>query len=214
MVSVSRSRKTTNRNLVMNVVSRGATHLALSARQPTSFVSRRFPSGSASVAPASSPSRVILAPQVLGLPLSHAKVVAEHTGGVEVRSRAFDNGTAPRARLLSPVALAVSLASAQGLMVALRRTEPARLAAKRDRSTTHSARCRCSLRPLVLPLHEDQNTIDGEQCQGRVEIDERWVDVSVKRLERWHAQGRLDFGTANAGLEPLARKDGGYARIM
>jgi len=39
----------------------------------------------------------------------------------------------------------------------------------------------------------------GRKAIG-IEIDERWVDVAVKRLERWHAQGRLDFGTANAGL--------------
>ena len=36
----------------------------------------------------------------------------------------------------------------------------------------------------------------GRKAIG-IEIDERWVDVAVKRLERWHAQGRLDFGTAN-----------------
>ena len=197
MVSVSRSRETSNRNLVMNVVSRSATHLALAARQPTGFVSRRLPSGSASVAPASSPSRVVLAPQVLGLPLGHAEVVAEHTGGVEVRSRAFNNGTAPRARRLSPVALAVSGASAQGLMVAPRRTEPASLAAKRDGRTAHGARFRRSFLPLVLPFHDDHSTIDGAQCQGYIEIDERWVEVARRRLERWHAQGRLDFGTAN-----------------
>ena len=37
----------------------------------------------------------------------------------------------------------------------------------------------------------------GRKAIG-IEIDERWVDVAIKRLERWHAQGRLDFGTANA----------------
>ena len=36
----------------------------------------------------------------------------------------------------------------------------------------------------------------GRKAIG-VEIDARWVDVAVKRLERWHAQGRLDFGTAS-----------------
>jgi len=39
----------------------------------------------------------------------------------------------------------------------------------------------------------------GRKAIG-IEIDERWVDVAVKRLERWHAQGRLDFGTANKQL--------------
>jgi hypothetical protein len=200
MVSVSRSRETSNRNLVMNVVSRSATHLALAARQPTGFVSRRFPPGAASVAPAASPSRVVLAPKVFGLPFGHAEVIAEHAGRVEVRSRAFDNRTAPRARRLSPVALAVSGASAQGLMVAFRRTEPARLAAKRDRRTAYGARFGRSFLPLVLPLHADQSTSDGEQCQGNIEIDERWVEVARRRLERWHAQGWLDFGSANDRL--------------
>ncbi len=37
----------------------------------------------------------------------------------------------------------------------------------------------------------------GRPCVG-IEIDERWVEVARRRLERWHAQGRLDFGTANA----------------
>jgi len=37
----------------------------------------------------------------------------------------------------------------------------------------------------------------GRKAIG-IEIDERWVDVARKRLARWHAQGRLDFGTANA----------------
>ena len=36
----------------------------------------------------------------------------------------------------------------------------------------------------------------GRKAIG-IEIDERWVDVAVKRMERWHAQGRLDFGAAN-----------------
>jgi len=36
----------------------------------------------------------------------------------------------------------------------------------------------------------------GRKAIG-VEIDARWVDVAKQRLERWHAQGRLDFGTAN-----------------
>ena len=197
MVSVSRARETANRNLVMNVVSQSATHLALAARQPTGFVACRLPSGSASVAPASSPSRVVLSPKVFGLPFGHAEVVAEHAGRMEVGSRSFDNGTAPSARRLSPVTLAVSGASAQGLMVALRRTEPASFAAKRDRRTAHGARFRRSFPPLVLPLHADQSTIDGAQCQWYIEIDERWVEVARRRLERWHAQGRLDFGTAN-----------------
>jgi len=39
----------------------------------------------------------------------------------------------------------------------------------------------------------------GRKAIG-IEIDERWVDVAVKRLERWHAQGRFDFGTANEEL--------------
>lgn len=36
----------------------------------------------------------------------------------------------------------------------------------------------------------------GRKAIG-IEIDERWVEVARRRLERWHAQGRLDFGTAN-----------------
>jgi len=40
----------------------------------------------------------------------------------------------------------------------------------------------------------------GRKAIG-IEIDERWVDVARRRLERWHAQGRLDFGTANARLD-------------
>ena len=36
----------------------------------------------------------------------------------------------------------------------------------------------------------------GRKAIG-IEIDERWVEVAHRRLERWHAQGRLDFGTAN-----------------
>jgi len=36
----------------------------------------------------------------------------------------------------------------------------------------------------------------GKRAVG-CEIDERWVEVARQRLERWHAQGRLDFGTAN-----------------
>lgn len=35
----------------------------------------------------------------------------------------------------------------------------------------------------------------GRKAIG-IEIDERWIDVGVKRLERWHAQGRLDLGTS------------------
>ena len=40
----------------------------------------------------------------------------------------------------------------------------------------------------------------GRKAIG-IEIDERWVDVAVKRLERWHEQGRLEFGTANVIAE-------------
>jgi DNA modification methylase len=36
----------------------------------------------------------------------------------------------------------------------------------------------------------------GRKAIG-IEIDERWVEVARRRLERWHAQGRLEFGTAN-----------------
>ena len=43
----------------------------------------------------------------------------------------------------------------------------------------------------------------GRKAIG-IEIDERWVEVARRRLERWHAQGRLDFGTANAGGERTA----------
>ena len=197
-VGVSRSRKTTNRNLVMNVVSRSTTHLALAARQPTGFVSRCLPSSSASVAPAASPSGMVFAPKILGLPFGHAKVVAEHASRVDVGSGAFNDGTAPRARRLNPVALSVPLAA--GSMITCGRTEPTRLAAKRDRLAAHLARCRRSLCPLVFPLHADTFTMHGTQCQGVIEIDERWVDVAVKRLERWHAQGRLDFCTANKVL--------------
>ena len=39
----------------------------------------------------------------------------------------------------------------------------------------------------------------GRKAIG-IECDERWVDVAVKRMERWHAQGRLDFGTANTSI--------------
>ena len=39
----------------------------------------------------------------------------------------------------------------------------------------------------------------GRKAIG-IEIDERWVAVARRRLERWHAQGRLDFGTANKAL--------------
>ena len=39
----------------------------------------------------------------------------------------------------------------------------------------------------------------GRKAIG-IEIDERWVAVARQRLERWHAQGRLDFGTANNAL--------------
>jgi len=42
----------------------------------------------------------------------------------------------------------------------------------------------------------------GRKAIG-IEIDERWVEVARRRLERWHAQGRMDFGTANApGVPP------------
>jgi hypothetical protein len=43
----------------------------------------------------------------------------------------------------------------------------------------------------------------GRKAIG-IEIDERWVTVARQRLERWHAQGRLDFGTANAEGESRA----------
>ena len=46
----------------------------------------------------------------------------------------------------------------------------------------------------------------GRKAIG-IEIDERWVTVARQRLERWHAQGRLDFGTANARLQVLERSD-------
>jgi site-specific DNA-methyltransferase (adenine-specific) len=36
----------------------------------------------------------------------------------------------------------------------------------------------------------------GRKAIG-IEIDERWVDVARRRLERWHAQGRFDFSPAN-----------------
>jgi site-specific DNA-methyltransferase (adenine-specific) len=36
----------------------------------------------------------------------------------------------------------------------------------------------------------------GRKAIG-IEIDERWVEVARRRLERWHAQGRLDFGSKN-----------------
>jgi DNA modification methylase len=39
----------------------------------------------------------------------------------------------------------------------------------------------------------------GRKAIG-IEIDERWVTVARQRLERWHAQGRLDFGTANSAI--------------
>ena len=41
----------------------------------------------------------------------------------------------------------------------------------------------------------------GRKAIG-IEIDERWVEVARRRLERWHAQGRLDFGTANERSQP------------
>ena len=43
----------------------------------------------------------------------------------------------------------------------------------------------------------------GRKAIG-IEIDERWVEVARRRLERWHAQGRLDFGTANAQNDRLS----------
>jgi len=49
----------------------------------------------------------------------------------------------------------------------------------------------------------------GRKAIG-IEIDERWVTVACRRLERWHAQGRLDFGTANDRAHRTgARTDGG-----
>jgi hypothetical protein len=36
----------------------------------------------------------------------------------------------------------------------------------------------------------------GRKAIG-IEIDERWIDVACLRLDRWHMQGRLDFGTTN-----------------
>jgi DNA modification methylase len=36
----------------------------------------------------------------------------------------------------------------------------------------------------------------GRKAIG-IEIDDRWVEVARKRLERWHAQGRFDFSPAN-----------------
>ena len=41
----------------------------------------------------------------------------------------------------------------------------------------------------------------GRKAIG-IEIDERWVEVARRRLERWHAQGRLDFGNANTIKTP------------
>ena len=41
----------------------------------------------------------------------------------------------------------------------------------------------------------------GRKAIG-IEIDERWVEVARRRLERWHAQGRLDFGAANTIKTP------------
>ena len=53
----------------------------------------------------------------------------------------------------------------------------------------------------------------GRKAIG-IEIDERWVDVARRRLERWHAQGRLDFGTANTRIADTgganAAIEGGY----
>jgi modification methylase len=36
-----------------------------------------------------------------------------------------------------------------------------------------------------------------------IERDERFAEVARRRLERWHAQGRLDFGTAEQIILPL-----------
>jgi site-specific DNA-methyltransferase (adenine-specific) len=36
----------------------------------------------------------------------------------------------------------------------------------------------------------------GKRAMG-CEIDEKWVDIAVKRLERWHAQGRLELQYVN-----------------
>jgi len=51
----------------------------------------------------------------------------------------------------------------------------------------------------------------GRKAIG-IEIDERWVEVACKRLERWHAQGRFDFGTANdefrGGCKPSSERSG------
>ena len=43
----------------------------------------------------------------------------------------------------------------------------------------------------------------GRKAIG-IEIDDRWVEVARRRLERWHAQGRLDFGTANPSFQGTA----------
>jgi 23S rRNA G2445 N2-methylase RlmL len=58
--------------------------------------------------------------------------------------------------------------------------------------------------PLVDPFCGSGTTLIAALETGRkaigIEIDERWVTVARQRLERWHAQGRLDFGTANRVL--------------
>jgi len=48
----------------------------------------------------------------------------------------------------------------------------------------------------------------GRKAIG-IEIDERWVEVARRRLERWHAQGRLDFGTANVPAHLRAGREAG-----
>jgi hypothetical protein len=138
---------------------------------------------------------MILAAKMFGLPFSHAEVVAEHAGRVEIGSGTLNDGTAPRARSLTPVALAVPLTG--GSVITCGRTEAARSAAKRNRFAAHFARCRRSFFPLVFPLHAGQSTMRDRKRQGVIEIDERWVEVARKRLERWHAQGRFDFSPAN-----------------
>ena len=46
---------------------------------------------------------------------------------------------------------------------------------------------------LIAALETGRKTIG-------IEIDERWVEVARRRLERWHVQGRLDFCTANTRI--------------
>ena len=47
--------------------------------------------------------------------------------------------------------------------------------------------------------------VTGRQAVG-IEIDRERAEMARARLERWHAQGRLDFGTDNNRISDVERK--------